>query len=231
MGHVILMGSGEPPRPQAGILSDGRKIRNLRDLYDITGVKNLDDLAGCLIDWSESDDYVRVTGIGPFASEGIAVALENVITEYRYPFEFGDPFRAGDLLSDLIAIDRERGAELGYQELAEQIEDVEGIEVSVSISYDYDPGKLKRQHHRLFINEYLQVQYPRPYPYKRPMGGSKTAKEWLTDRFERHYPGLGASLANPLPMETTLGALRSPSWVPLHERAPSLLKAGKRRNP
>ena len=178
---------------------------------------SLDDVEDYLINASESDDSLQVSGGDEDGAEGILVGLEGVFAEYLYPFEIGSPFMPGDLLGDLVAIAREYGAERMYADLADQIEAFEGIEVSIT---NYDRKRLERRHNRVFINDHFQMHYPSPYPYKRPMSGSKTAKDWLTDRFNRHHVGLYANLEIPTQMNMAPADLWPSSWIPIHKLSP-----------
>jgi hypothetical protein len=50
------------------------------------------------------------------------------------------------------------------------------------------------------------------YPYRRAMNGSNTIEDWISERFERHYPGLLVEVDTKLPASATLFAVRQ-GWL------------------
>ena len=82
------------------------------------------------------------------------------------------------------------------------------------INYAIDDASVKPRHRRRKLDSGVVVQFPRDYPYRAPISGSKTVADWIAGRFERNFPGLEASLLPPddrVPLSTPLSHLRGTS--------------------
>lgn len=185
-------------------MSELAVIRNVRAFLRAVGCCSLRELED-LLDERLEPAHVQIRGIGRFASEGVEIQVQDRGTALDFPFAPLKFWAAVDLL------ELEADSASAYEELASQVLDVEGIDISVRVSYDVDDTRVKPSHRRTVLDNEVVVQFPRAYPYRSPMNGVRTFAEWRTTRFDRHYPGLEPRLLPPhdkAPDTTSLAMLR-----------------------
>lgn len=162
--------------------ADNFVVHSLRSLLRAMRCESVPGLADTLDDSSERDVFVH--GLGRFAGDGIEIRVGTRGTELSYPFT------VGQIWSTLANLEDEDEASDAYENLAQQIGDVEKFIVGVVINYDVDPANVKPRHNRRQLRSGDIVELPLDYPYRKAMSGSRTFADWLVNRFERNYPGL-----------------------------------------
>jgi hypothetical protein len=185
------------------------EIIDSRDsLFRIIGIDDFDAMEDVVDEMMGSDfGFWLAVEEGGDGSEGFVINTGKYQVEKQYPFTMGE-FR--DAVEDLDTMGK---AETSYDELASQIESVEGFPVQVTFDWvDLYEGEGEPEVQWL-RGRYCATAFPSEYPYQRAMNGSKTIQEWITNRFEPNYPWLVVDVDTKLPDTTLLSDLRADQLV------------------
>lgn len=180
-------------------------VTSRRSLFDAFHCSSLQELENLLDAHYEPWVFIEAEEMAP--DEGLVVRIGTRGTGLDYPFAVGEIWSC---LDDLDAVNDFENA---CEELADQIEDVEGFRVQVSIAYDFDPSALKPHHRRRCLDSGDEVQEVGDYPYKDRMSDEASVDAWRAERFERNFPGLSVTfgaLENDHDPTTPLLVLREP---------------------
>lgn len=163
--------------PADDLIVTGR--RSLLEAFRCSSIRELESLLD-----DQYEPWVFIEDEDEAADDYLVVRIGTRGIELAFPFAVGEIWSC---LDDLAAV---KDFENACEELADQIETVEGFSVLVSISYDFDPSALKPHHRRRCLDSGDEVQEVGDYPYKDRMTDEASVDTWLAERFEENFPGL-----------------------------------------
>jgi hypothetical protein len=194
---------------------------------DVKTVLTTPERLQTLRDILESDEYVKIDStdqlLSFFGYEDVSTLGEYLFeaVELEEPLNFGAdvfgvdmftdghsvglsyPFNVGSLWTTLHELDDLYYLQFKYGELADNIREVEHFDVLI----EPDPEPWNWDNCVEMAGDTVIV-FDTEYPYRRAMNGSKTIQHWITERFEKHYPGLFVEVDTKLPATATLLAVR-----------------------
>jgi hypothetical protein len=196
------------PDEVEAVLTTPERLQALRDVLELPGLVKIDS-TDQLLSFFGSED---VGTLGEYLFEaaeleepldldaddsGVSMYSDGHSTGLLYPFNIRRLWTILGELDDLYYL------QFKYEELADNIREVEHFEVVI----EPDPEPYYCDNSVEMGGEFVIV-FDKEYPYRRAMGGSKTIQEWITERFEKHYPGLLVEMDTKLPTSATLLAVR-----------------------
>jgi hypothetical protein len=168
--------------PATSLLDARRMSADAKRIYG----NDLVDNVTCLLRTTECSSLDQLQGVlDDRVAEPYGITLRDYGSQLDIGFGFEDdedcPLTIGELYYPFPALlvwsmvgelERENDTTVALLELAEQILEIEGIQLYFDVA------------------ELTADEFPISYPYRKPMSGRKTIEEWLEARFEPNYPAL-----------------------------------------
>jgi hypothetical protein len=156
-----------------------------------------------LVDEMLEDDFGILLSVDEYGTHGFEINAG----KYQRMMEY--PFTMGEFQSAMKDIDKMAMADTAYEELAAQIEKIEGFPVEVRFDWFDLPGWADIPNVEWLDSGFGAVQFPSDYPYKRAMNKNKTIEDWTNTRFEPNYPWLVVTVSTKLPDTALLADVRN----------------------